>query len=175
MMKKSGLKLSDCLASLALLLLLLCGPAHAQTSGQKSIAIEHPWARATPAGAKTGAAYLTLINSGTSADSLVGASTPVADQVQFHSVTEENGVSRMREMPTLEVRPGEKVTFSPGGMHIMIVGLKEPLKEGQSFPMTMTFEKEGKIDMMVLVGKVGAMQGPAMNSMTHGAGEPTKK
>jgi len=57
----------------------------------------------------------------------------------------------------------------------MIVGLKEPLKEGQSFPMTMTFEKAGKIDMMIPVGKVGAMQGPAMDSMTHGAGEPVKK
>lgn len=177
MKKKSGMKLSDCLASLALLLPLARGPAHAQTSSEKSIALEHPWARATPAGAMTGAAYLTLVNNGNSADSLVRASTPVADEVQFHSVTEENGVSRMREMPTVELRPDAKVTFSPGGMHIMMVGLKEPLKEGQSFPMTITFEKAGKagkVDLMIPIAKVGAMQGPAMDSMTHGAGEPMK-
>ncbi|MEH2611146.1 copper chaperone PCu(A)C [Bradyrhizobium sp. AZCC 1693] len=163
------------LISILPLLLLSGGFAHSQTAGQNSIAIERAWSRATPAGAKNGAVYGTVINKGNVGDSLVGAATPVGDQVQFHSVAEENGVSRMREMPTVDVRPGAKVTFSPGGMHIMIVGLKEPLKEGQSFPMTMTFEKVGKIDVMVPVAKVGAMQGPAMDSMTHGVGEPMKK
>jgi copper(I)-binding protein len=169
------MKLKGYLTSILPLLLLSGGFAHSQTAGQNAIAIEHPWSRATPAGAKTGAVYATVINNGSSSDSLVGAATPVGDRVQFHSVIEENGVSRMREMPTVDVRPGAKVTFTPGGMHIMIVGLKEPLKEEQSFPMTMTFEKAGKIDMMIPVGKVGAMQGPAMDSMTHGAGEPVKK
>jgi copper(I)-binding protein len=169
------MKLRGHLISILPLLLLSGGFAHSQTAGQNSIAIDHPWSRATPAGAKTGAVYATVINNGNLSDSLAGAVTPVGDQVQFHSVTEENGVSRMREMRTVDVRPGAKVTFIPGGTHIMIVGLKEPLKEGQSFPMTMTFEKAGKIDVMVPVAKVGAMHGPAMDSMTHGVGERMKK
>ncbi|MEH2506688.1 copper(I)-binding protein [Bradyrhizobium sp. AZCC 1578] len=169
------MKLRGYLTSILLLLLLSGGFAHSQTAGQNSIAIERAWSRATPAGAKNGAVYGTVINNGNLSDSLVGAATPVGDQVQFHSVAEENGVSRMREMPTVDFRPRAKVTFSPGGMHIMIVGLKEPLKEGQSFPMTMTFEKAGKIDVMIPVAKVGAMHGPAMDSMIHGVGEPMKK
>src|SRR5215471_20692066 len=107
------------------------GQAHAQTPGQSTIVIENPWARATPGGAKTGATYVTLVNNGTSGDRLLGATTPVADKVQFHSTSEEGGVSRMRETRAVEVAPGDQVAFSPsGGMHIMLVGLKQPLKEG---------------------------------------------
>ena len=169
------MRLRGYLTSILPLLLLSGGMAHSQTAARNSIVIESPWSRATPAGAKNGAIYATVINNGNSDDRLVGAATPVGGQVQFHSVVEENGVSRMRELPNIDVRLGAKVTFSPGGMHIMVVGLKEPLKEGQSFPMTLTFEKAGKIEVMVPVAKVGAMQGPAMDSMTHGVGEPMKK
>jgi len=75
------------LTSVVLLLLLSCGPTHAQASDQTTIVVERPWARATPAGARTGAVYVTLINNGSSSDSLVSAATPVADQVEFHSAT----------------------------------------------------------------------------------------
>src|SRR5258708_5935626 len=170
-MKKRGY-----LTSVVLLLLLLsCGPTHAQASGQTTIVVERPWARATPAGARTGAVYVTLINNGSSSDNLVSAATPLPDQVPFHSATEENGVSRMREMRTVDVTPGAKVAFSPGGLHIMAVGLKQPLKEGQTFPLTLTFEKAGKIEVTVPIEKVGAMQGGRMGSMTHGADEQMKK
>lgn len=149
--------------------------AYAQTSSQNTIVIEHPWARAPPAGAKTGAAYVTLVNNGSISDSLLGATTPVANRVQFHSVSEENGVSHMREMQTIVVAPGARVAFSPGGMHIMVVGLKQPLKEGQTFPLTLSFERAGKMEVMVSVAKVGAMQGGNMGSMKHGADEPMRK
>jgi len=163
------------LTSILLLLLLSGGQAYAQTSGQNAIVVERPWARATPAGSRTGAVYVALINNGSSSDSLLSATTPVADQVQFHSASEENGISRMREMRTVEVAPGARVAFSPGGLHIMVVGLNQPLKEGQSFPLTLNFEKAGKIDVMVPIAKVGAMQGGSMGSMTHGADEQMKK
>ncbi len=169
-MKKGGY-----LASIVLLVLLSGGSVYAQTSAQNTIVVERPWARATPAGARTGVVYVTLINNGSAGDSLLGAATPVADQVQFHSATEENGVSRMREMRTVDVTPGARVTFSPGGLHIMMVGMKQPLKEGQAFPLTLTFEKAGKIDVTVPVEKVGAMQGGSMGSMRHGADEQMKK
>ncbi|EIG62835.1 copper chaperone PCu(A)C [Bradyrhizobium sp. WSM1253] len=149
--------------------------AHAQTPGSSAIVVEHPWARATPGGAKTGAAYLTLINNEDSADQLLGASTPVADKVQFHSTTEENGVSHMREMPAVDLSPRAKVTFDPGSLHIMLVGLKQPLKEGQSFPLTLSFAKAGKVDIAVPVAKVGAMQPGGMAPMMHGHDEMMKK
>src|SRR5713101_7398595 len=160
------------LTSILLLLLLSGGQAYAQTSGQNAIVVERPWARATPAGSRTGAVYVALINNGSSSDSLLSATTPVADKVQFHSASEENGVARMREMQTVEVAPGARVTFSPGGLHIMVVGLKQPLKEGQTFPLSLTFEKAGKVDVTVPVAKVGAMQGGSMDSMMHGADNP---
>src|SRR5713226_767669 len=78
---------------------------HAQTTGSSSVVVEHPWARATPGGAKTGATYLTLRNNGETPDQLLGATTLLADKVQFHSVVEENGVSRMREMPVVDLPP----------------------------------------------------------------------
>jgi copper(I)-binding protein len=151
------------------------GQVHAQTPDAKSIVVDHPWARATPAGAKTGAAYATLVNNGRSADRLLSATTPMAGKVQFHSVSEENGVSRMREMHAVEVGPGAKVTFSPGGMHIMMVELKQPLKEGQTFPLTLTFKKAGNVEVTVSVAKVGAMQHGDMGPMMHEHGDSMKK
>ncbi len=157
-------------AILALLVAVtIDGQVRAQIPATDAISIEHPWARATPGGAATGAAYITLINKGNTADELIGATTPVADQVQFHSVSEENGVSRMREMRAVEVKPGATVSFSPGIMHIMLVGLKKPLKEGQTFPLTLSFEKAGKVQVVVSVANVGAMQGEDMGPMMHGS------
>jgi copper(I)-binding protein len=163
------------LLSVFLLALAINGEVHGQPTDAKAIVVEHPWARATPAGAKTGAAYATLVNNGSSADRLLSATTSLAGKVQFHSVSEENGVSRMREMHTVEVGPGAKVTFSPGGMHIMLVELKQPLKEGQTFPLTLNFEKAGKVDVTVSVAKVGAMQPGDMGSMMHEPGNAMKK
>ena len=169
-MKRIGTVLSAFLLALA-----VYGQVHAQTPDAKPIVVDHPWARATPAGAKTGAAYMTLINNGSAGDRLLGATTPVADKIQFHSVSEDNGVSRMREMHDVAVAPGARVTFSPGGMHVMLVELKQPLKEGQTFPLSLTFEKAGNVDVMVSVAKVGAMQHEDMGPMMHEHGGTMKK
>lgn len=114
-------------------------------------------AYATPTGAKTAAAYLTIVNHGTSADRLVGASTPLADRLQFHQETNDNGIMRMRELPSVTVDPGSSVTLKPGGMHIMMIGLNQQLKERQSFPLVLEFEKAGKITLQVPIAKAGAM------------------
>jgi copper(I)-binding protein len=129
----------------------------AQTTATSPIIVEQPWARATPGGARTGAAYLTIVNHGPAEDRLVGASTPVAAKVQFHQETDDNGIMRMRELPTVEIGPGATVTFKPGGMHIMLVGLKQQLKEGETFPLTLQFEKAAKIDLLIPIAKAGAM------------------
>ena len=169
-MRRAGTVVSAFLLALA-----INGQGHAQTPDAKPIVVDHPWARATPAGAKTGAAYMTLINNGSAGDRLLTAATPVADKIQFHSVSEDNGVSRMREMHDVAVAPGARVTFSPGGMHVMLVGLKQPLKEGQTFPLNLTFEKAGKVDVTVSVAKVGAMQHGDTGPMMHEHGDTMKK
>ena len=150
------------------LALLIGGQLHAQPPGSNPITVEHPWARATPGGATTGAAYMTLTNGGDTADQLLGATTPVADKVQFHKQTEENGVERMRELRTVEIPSKGKVTFKPGDMHIMMIGLKQPLNEGHSFPLTLTIEKAGKTEVVVSVAKIGAMQGEDVSPMMNG-------
>ena len=160
------------LAAALLLALSLSNQMHAQTS---TITVEQAWARATPRGALTGAAYMMLINNGAFADRLLSATTPVADQIQFHRQTEDNGVSRMREVHNVELSPGGKITFKPGDMHMMIVGIKQPLKEGQSFPLTLQFEKAGNIDVTVPIEKVGAMQHENMGSTVHMPNEEMKK
>ena len=161
--------------SAALIAFVVSGQAQAQASASDTIHVENAWARATPARAKTGAAYVAVINNGGTSDRLLSAATPLAQEVQFHRETEDNGISRMRELHAVEIDPGAKVIFKPGDMHMMMVGLKQPLKEGETFPLTLTFEKSGKIDVTVTVAKVGAMQSGDMKSMMHGAGGPTKK
>jgi hypothetical protein len=111
---------------------------------------------------------MTLIDNGTSGDRLLGATTPLDDKVQFHKETEDNGVSRMREVTTVNLEPGAKIIFKPGEMHMMIVGLKQPLAEGKTFQLTLQFEKAGNIDVTVPIEKIGAMQHDDMGSMTHG-------
>ena len=151
------------------------GSSYAQMATAKSIVIEQPWARATPKGAKTGAAYMAVINNGAAADHLVGAATAVAEKVQFHQDTEDNGVSRMREIPRVDLAPGAKIVFKPGEMHMMLVGMKQPLVQGQSFSLTLRFEKAGNVEITVPVEGVGAMQHGGMGSMMHMPNDEMKK
>jgi periplasmic copper chaperone A len=126
--------------------------ASAQT-GQ--IEVTNAWARATPGGAATGAAYLTIVSP--VADRLIGASSPVAKSAQLHTMTMHGGVMRMRQIPGVDLPAGKTVTLKPSGVHIMLLGLTEPLKEGETFPLTLSFKSGGTKDVTVAVGKVGAM------------------
>jgi len=150
-------------AWIAAFVLALSRDIGAQTPVPNPVAVEQPWARATPKGAKTAAAYMILANNGRSAEKLLSATTPLADKVQFHEETEENGVARMRELRSIQIAPGTKLTFKPGSMHMMMVGLKQPLKEGQAFPLTLHFEHVGDVEISVPVSKVGAMGQHDMN------------
>ena len=139
--------------------------ATAQTPTTSAVSLDHPGARATPAGAKTAAVYLTIVNHGTAVDRLVGASTPLAERLRFHQETNDKGVMRMRELPSVAVEPGTSVTLKPGSTHIMMIGLKQQLKEGQNFPLALEFEKAGKVTLQVPVAKAGAMSGHDMSGM----------
>src|SRR5258708_17741512 len=101
--------------------------AHGQTSAANTIVVEQPWARATPGGAKTGAAYMTLINNGRSVDRLLGATTPLADKVQFHKETEDKGGSRMRAGQSTGTATRGKIILNPSHVDRSILGVNTPL------------------------------------------------
>ena len=109
--------------------------------------------------------YLTLVNVGTTADRLLGGTTPVAETVMFHSSINDNGIMKMRELAAIDLAPGAKVTLKPSGTHVMLVGLRQPLKQGGSFPLTLEFEKAGKVDVTVSVGKFGDVEHHKMDGM----------
>lgn len=129
--------------------------AHDITQGD--LRIHEPWARATIGIAKTAAAYLTVINQGTHADRLIGVSTPVADGAMLHkSVMDENGVMMMRPVEAIDVPAGGEVKLEPGGMHVMLMGVHDPLKEGEHFPLTLSFEHAGDVAVSVHVSGVAS-------------------
>jgi periplasmic copper chaperone A len=141
--------------ALAVGLAFATGTVLAQT-GQLEVA--NAWARATPGKAATGAAYVTIQSP--TADKLVAASTPVAKKAELHTMSMEGMVMKMRPLASVDIPAGQAVSLQPGGMHIMLVGLAKPLKTGQTFPLTLTFEKAGSRTVNVAVEKIGAM-GPA--------------
>ena len=117
---------------------------------------------------KAAAAYVTITNKGGAADQLVAASTPVAGKAQVHTTINANGVMQMRPVPALDVKPGATVTLKPGGFHIMLTDLKQPLKEGDSFPVTLTFSKAGQVTVTAIVAKAGAASMPGMGRGSMG-------
>ncbi|MGY3452246.1 copper chaperone PCu(A)C [Bradyrhizobium sp. USDA 4353] len=124
------------------------------------LVIAQPWSRATPGGAKTGAGYLTIENKGAAPDRLVAASADVAGKVEVHEMAVTNGVMTMRPLDKgLVIEPGKTVALAPGGYHLMMMDLKSPLKQGDKLPLTLEFEKAGKVAVTLDVQAVGA-KGP---------------
>jgi periplasmic copper chaperone A len=122
-----------------------------------SIQIEQPWSRATPGGASTGAVYLTINNKSHDADRLLGGSSDVADKLQIHEMKVVNDIMEMREVTGgLPVPAGGSVLLKPGSYHVMLIGLKKPLKEGETIPLTLDFEKAGKVSVTVPIRAMGA-------------------
>jgi hypothetical protein len=120
------------------------------------IAIVKAWARATPPGARVGAAYVAIENRGAADDSLVGAASPAAHSVMLHETVEENGIAKMRPLDIVNVPADSMVEMQPGGMHMMLMGLSAPLKEGESVPLTLTFERAGTVTVDAGIAPIGA-------------------
>ncbi len=132
--------------------LLIATAAHCHDFNLGSLHIGHPFARPTVAQQPAGAAYLSIENRGKADDSLVRVSSPVAREVQIHSMSMEGDVMRMREVLRLDLKPASVINMKPGdGYHIMLIGLKRPLKVGDKFPMTLVFEKAGEVEVSVAV------------------------
>ncbi|HKY85901.1 MAG TPA: copper chaperone PCu(A)C [Pseudorhodoplanes sp.] len=120
------------------------------------ISVEAPWSRATPGGAQVAGGYMKITNSGKDIDRLTGGSFPNAARLEIHEMKTEGGVMTMRPVAGgLEIKPGETVEFKPGGYHLMFMGLKGSLKEGQTVKGTLVFEKAGTIAVEYRVGPIG--------------------
>ncbi|MEN6541547.1 copper chaperone PCu(A)C [Parvibaculum sp.] len=143
--------------------------AHAYKAG--ALDIHHPWAR--PTTGQTGAVYFVLKNGGTTDDALLRVETDVADKAQIHTMTMDGTVMRMRELDKLDIPAGKTVAVAPGGIHVMLIGLKAPLKSGDKFPMKLVFEKAGSVEVSVYVqtpeemrkGEENASGGAGMSDM----------
>ncbi len=126
------------------------GGAHEINAG--SLVIEHPWARATATPQQTGAAYMIIRNRGAEPDRLLAARSGEAASVTLHgSSVDAQGVARMREAGPIEIPAGGEARLAPGGVHVMLDGLKTPLFEGVSYPLTLVFERAGEIGVEVEV------------------------
>ncbi|RIY03454.1 copper chaperone PCu(A)C [Aureimonas flava] len=146
-------------ATAVCLALAAVAPAPAFAHGYKIGAIEigHPWSRAMPPGARTGAGYLTLANHGTEPDRLVSITSPAATEVQVHDMSVKDGVMTMRQVEGgLAVPAGGEARLAPGGLHLMLLGVKEPFREGQMVPLHLTFERAGAVDVELKVDAMGA-------------------
>ena len=143
------------------------GSLQAQEIKVGDLVIEQPWSRATPAGAKVGAGYLAIKNTGQAPDRLVGGSTSAAGKVELHQMAMKDDVATMRPVAGgLPIEPGKTVTLTPGGYHLMFVDLKSPLKQGEKLTATLEFEKAGKVTVSLDVEGVGA-QGPSSGGKTE--------
>lgn len=132
-----------------------------------TVSIERPWARATPPGVQIGAAYAVIRNKG-QADRLLKVTTPVSARVEVHKTTQVDGRMQMRPVTTLDLPAGGNLTFGPGGLHLMLVDLKQPLQAGTQVPLTFVFEKTGPIAVQAAVAPIGSTL-PAEEDTSHHA------
>jgi periplasmic copper chaperone A len=120
------------------------------------IEVRHPWSRATPPGAKVGVGYLEIRNKGSQPDRLLSATTPAAKRVEMH-VTEHAGeVAKMRQLRSFEIPGRERLELRPGGAHLMLVDLVQPLKKGERFGVTLRFERAGEVEVQFEVQELGS-------------------
>jgi len=133
-----------------------------------AISVEQPWSRATPGGAKVAAGYLTIKNDAATPDRLVSAKVEVAGRAEIHEMSMSDGVMRMRPLPEGLVVPANgSVALAPGSSHLMLLDLKRPLQDGETFSGTLTFEKAGSVDVTFDVRGIGAKAPEANEHQQH--------
>ncbi len=131
-------------------------PTHAHEVKHGSITLDHIWARATVGTVRPGIVYMTIINTGKTYDALIGVKTARARQVHIHRTVREGGVMRMVPVERLPVPAGGRAVLQPGGTHLMLMGMKAPLELGDTFDVTLIFEKAGRVVSDVYIEAMGA-------------------
>lgn len=148
-----------CLAWAFAALAAAAAPAHEYTKG--ALKIGHPWSRETAPKAAVGAGFLTIQNFGKTPDRLVAIKSPVSDGVEIHTMSMAGGVMQMRELKDgLTIAPGAEVKLQPGAEHVMFMGLKSQIKQGEDFKATLIFERAGEIEVTFQVEAPGAKPQP---------------
>lgn len=144
------------LASLLILLLLL---AACSGSNEPSLTIEDAWARPSPLMAGNGAVYMVIRNKGRQADALTGVRTSISQAVELHETKMEGDVMKMRPVAgqRIEIPAQGSVELKPGGLHIMLLGLNQPLEPGKSFELTLQFEKSGERTLTIPIKEGNGM------------------
>ncbi len=142
-----------------LALALTAGAAAQSTSKIGPIEVSNAWARASAGRAGAGAAYFEIRNHGGKSDRLVSAKTDVSRMASLHAHIMKDNIMRMVRVDGLEVPAGGRATLRPGGHHVMLMGLAQPLMRGHSFPLSLTFEKAGTVTVEVVIMGPGA-RGP---------------
>ena len=156
------------LAAAALVLAQFAITARADDVKAGDLVITQAWSRATPGGAKIAGGYLAIENKGTVPDRLVGGSGDVAARIEIHEMAMNNGVMTMRPLDKgLAIEPGKTVKLAPGGYHLMMMDLKNPLKQGDKVPVTLEFEKAGQVTLSFDVQGVGAQAPSGANHSDH--------
>lgn len=123
------------------------------------LTLSDAFTRATLPGAKVGGGYVTISNDAKEADTLLGGSTPAAGRVEVHEMKMDGNVMQMRQLKDgLPIPAGDTVKLAPGGIHIMMMDLKAPLKEGEMVPLTLDFAKAGKVELQFMVGPANATE-----------------
>jgi len=128
----------------------------AHTHEKGDIQVRHPWSRATLPGAKVSVGYMEIRNVGTQPDRLLSATTPVAQRVEMHVTQRDGEVMKMREVKTFEIPARERYALRPGGSHLMLVDLLQPLKTGERFTMRLRFERAGELEIELEVQEIGS-------------------
>lgn len=135
----------------ALLSPSLFASAHEYSVGE--LHIEHPWSREMPPVAPTAAAYFIVHNKGSAADRLLSVATPVAGKAELHEHIHADGLMKMQQVQSVAIPAGGEARFEPMGYHVMLFNLKQQAKDGERFPLTLTFEKAGAVEVEIAVQK----------------------
>ena len=141
--------------------LILSAPAAmaCETVTIGDLTVEHAWSKATIGAGRPGVFYVGITNAGSADDALIGIATPAAGMPMLHETVVQDGIASMPHAMSIPVPAGQSVQLSPGGYHGMLMGLTTALKEGDSFPVTLTFEKAGEVTVNVDVLSMRA-EGP---------------
>jgi len=167
--EKPALSVARAMACAILLAGLFAAPARAEEVKAGDLVITQAWSRATPGGAKVAGGFLTIENRGATADRLIGGSAEICEKIQVHEMSMNNGVMTMRQLDKgLAIEPGKTVTLAPGGVHLMMLNPKSPLRQGDKVPVTLEFEKAGQVGVSLDVQSVGA-QAPVGAGSAGGA------
>lgn len=157
-----------------LTLFALLGAASAQDYVTGDLQVSHPHALELPPVSRIGAVYMTIANRGAGDDRLIAAATPAAERAEVHTHVHAGGMMKMQPVESVDLPAGHGVTFEPGGLHVMLMQLRAPLKAGETFPMTLSFERAGTLEVTVTVearGRAGTMGHPQRSGQAMPAGQ----